>query len=286
MHSEFPPDQEASDGSNRGCLGIIVALGIAFGLLCALGAYLLFQAFARLDPKPGNQPVADDKKDAPIEASRFAEDAAATTPAEMKSKNRLRRIMIAMHGHHSQFRTFPPPASASYDSAGKPRLSWRVHLLPLLDQGPLYKLFHLDEPWDSEHNHALLDKMPDVYRSRGILPDGNRTGFVLFLDPQMYHIHNRGPSIRQISDGTSNTLFVLEVGPDLAVPWTRPDDIPFDSAQPLAALGKLPKDGLWGGFADGAVRRIKPDIKPEVFRGLLTPSGGEVIQLEREVELP
>jgi len=285
MDSEFLPDRESSHGSKRGCLGILAALGIAFGL-CALGGYCLVRGFSGPDPEPGNQPVANDKKGAPVKASRLAADAGTTTPADTKTKNRLRRIMIAMRGHHSQFRTFPPPATASYDSMGKPLLSWRVHLLHLLDQGPLYKLFHLDEPWDSKHNRPLLDKMPDVYRSRGISRAGNHTGFVLFLDPQMYHIHNkRGPDIRQIRDGSSNTLFVLEVGPELAVPWTRPDDIPFDSAQPLAALGDLPKDGLWGGFADGAVRRIKPDIKPEVFRGLLTPSGGEVIQMEREVEL-
>jgi hypothetical protein len=161
---------------------------------------------------------------------------------------------------------------------------WRVHLLPQLGQNPLYGLFHLNEPWDSEHNRALLDKMPDVYLSRGISSDGNRTGFVLFQHPEMYKIAKSGPDIRRISEGTSNTLFVVEVGPELAVPWTRPDDIPFDTAQPLSALGGLPKDGFWGGFADGSVRKIKPDIKPEVFHGLLTPSGGEVIQMEREVE--
>ncbi|HEV3342049.1 MAG TPA: DUF1559 domain-containing protein [Pirellulales bacterium] len=196
----------------------------------------------------------------------------------------MRQIMVAMHMHHSQFRAFPPPSTATYDEAGKPLLSWRVYLLPHLDQNPLYGLFHLDEPWDSEHNRALLDKMPDVYLSRGISPDGNRTGFVLFQGPQMYQIGKSGPDIRRIGDGTSNTLLVVEVGPESAVPWTRPDDLPFDSAQPLTALGSLSKDGLWGGFADGAVRKIRPDIKPEVFRGLLTPNGGEVIQLEREVE--
>ena len=163
-------------------------------------------------------------------------------------------------------------------------MSWRVYLLPYVGEHPLYELFHLDEPWNSEHNRRLLDKMPDVYRSRGIAPDGNRTGFVLFQDPNMYRIGQSGPDIRRFRDGTSNTLLVVEAGPKRGVPWTRPDDIHFDPSQPLAALGNLPKDGFWGGFADGAVRRIKPDIKPDVFHALLTPSGGEVIQFEREVE--
>jgi hypothetical protein len=163
-------------------------------------------------------------------------------------------------------------------------LSWRVYLLPFVGQQPLYQQFHVDEPWDGAHNRGLLDKMPDVYRSRGIAADGNRSGFVIFQDPQMYQIGKSGPDIRQFRDGTSNTLLIVEASPEAAVPWTRPDDIPFDSSQPLAALGALPKDGFWGGFADGAVRRIKPDIQPDVFRALLTPNGGEVIQFEREVE--
>ena len=177
------------------------------------------------------------------------------------------------------------PPAAVCDKTGKPLLSWRVYLLPLIGQQLLYARFHLDEPWNGAHNRELLDKMPDVYRSRGIGPDGNRSGFVIFQDPQMYQIGTSGPNIRQFRDGTSNTLLVVEAGPEAAVPWTRPDDIPFDSSQPLAALGALPKDGFWGGFADGAVRRIKPDIKPETFRALLTPNGDEVIQFEREVEV-
>ena len=68
------------------------------------------------------------------------------------------------------------------------------------------------------------------------------------------------------------------------MPWTRPDDIAFDSSQPLAALGSLPKDGFWGGFADGAVRRMNLTSSPRPS-ALLTPNGGEVIQFEREVEV-
>ena len=268
MAGTLPGDREGQDESSRGCFVIVGVLVIVIGSLGAVG-YLLLGQFVRPDHRPRQQPAAD---------------TGATTDAEMKSKNRLRQIMIAMHAHHSVFRTFPPPSTAKHDSVGKPLLSWRVYLLPYVDQHPLYERFHLDEPWNSEHNRGLLDKMPDVYRSRGIAPDGNRTGFVLFQNPKMYQIGKSGPDIRRFRDGTSNTLLVVEAGPELAVPWTRPDDIPFDSSQPLAAMGNLPKDGFWGGFADGAVRRIKPDIKPEVFHALLTPSGGEVIQLEREVE--
>ena len=74
------------------------------------------------------------------------------------STNNLRQLGLAMHNHHDVFKCFPPPAIYSPD--GKPLLSWRVMLLPFLDQTPLYKQFHLNEPWDSPHNRALVAKMP------------------------------------------------------------------------------------------------------------------------------
>jgi Protein of unknown function (DUF1559) len=282
MSNDVPRVPEGPNESFRGCFVILLAVAIAIGALGAAG-YFFWRQFARPGQGPLKEPLADNSK-AARGAGRPTADADAPD-SETKSKNRLRQIMLAMHGHHSQFRSFPPPSSAKRDAGGKLLLSWRVYLLPFVDQQPLYQQFHLEEPWDGAHNRRLLDKMPDVYRSRGIAPDGNRTGFVIFQDPQMYQIGKSGPDIRQFRDGTSNTLLVVETGPEAAVPWTRPDDIPFDSSQPLAALGALPKDGFWGGFADGAVRRIKPDIQPEVFRGLLTPNGGEVIQFEREVEV-
>ena len=274
MAGEFSPERE--DKSHFGCLWI-GALAALFGLICALGGYLVAVRFAQVDQKPPVAPAADVKAAVQIGADE---------PGGAKSKNRLKQIMIAMHTHHTQFRTFPPPANASYDAEGEPLLSWRVHLLPFVDQNSLYEQFHRDEPWDSEHNRALVDKMPDVYRSRGIAADGDRTGFVLFRHPEMYAINKHGPRVPDFDDGTSNTLLVLEVGPELAVPWTRPDDLSFDPKEPLAALGKLLGDGFWGGFADGAVRRIKADIRPDVFRGILTPNGREVLQLERQVETP
>jgi len=283
MSNDLPLDREGANESFRGCFVFFLALVIAIGALGAAG-YFLWKQFAPPGQGPLKEPLADNRNAARDEVRREAADADAPN-AEAKSKNRLRQIMLAMHGHYSQFRSFPPPSDAKRDAGGKPLLSWRVYLLPLIGQQLLYARFHLDEPWNGAHNRELLDKMPDVYRSRGIGPDGNRSGFVIFQDPQMYQIGTSGPNIRQFRDGTSNTLLVVEAGPEAAVPWTRPDDIPFDSSQPLAALGALPKDGFWGGFADGAVRRIKPDIKPETFRALLTPNGDEVIQFEREVEV-
>jgi serine/threonine protein kinase len=278
------------EGQSQRNIGIaLAAVGAVLGVLFLIVLVIRSPrrsaepSFAQADQDPPIQRTAGSTKE--VSRKRLpANTGRAGSAGGVKSANRLRQIMGAMHDYQKSFRSFPPPASASRDPAGKPFLSWRVYLLPYLGQAPLFQQFHINEPWDGEHNLALLDKMPDVYRSRGISADDSRSGYVLFQDPQMYPVGQRGFDVRQIPDGMHNTLFVVEAAPELAVPWTRPVDIAFDPAQPLAALGPLPNDGFWGGFADGAVRRIRPNIKPQVFRALLTPSGGEVIQLESEVE--
>ena len=75
--------------------------------------------------------------------------------------NNLKQIALAMHNYHSANNAFPRPASL--DEKGKPLLSWRVAILPYLEQQELYDKFKLDEPWDSPHNKALLKEMPPVY---------------------------------------------------------------------------------------------------------------------------
>lgn len=57
--------------------------------------------------------------------------------------------MIAMHNYHDTYNHFPEPASR--DDDGNPLLSWRVAVLPFIEQQALYEKFRLDEPWNSEH---------------------------------------------------------------------------------------------------------------------------------------
>src|SRR5262249_18903195 len=83
--------------------------------------------------------------------------------ARERSLNNLKQLAFAMHTYHDAHKLLP--AAASYDRQGKPLLSWRVQLLPYLEQTNLYNQFKLDEPWDSPHNKKLIAKMPPIYRS-------------------------------------------------------------------------------------------------------------------------
>src|SRR4051794_3818491 len=75
--------------------------------------------------------------------------------------NNLKQIGLAMHNYNSAYDVFPPAVITDPD--GKPLLSWRVLLLPFLDEQALYEQFKLDEPWDSPNNKPLLSRMPKVF---------------------------------------------------------------------------------------------------------------------------
>ncbi len=80
------------------------------------------------------------------------------------SMNNLKQIALAMLNYVEAKGAFPPAYIAD-KTTGKPLLSWRVAILPYLEREDLFKEFHLDEPWDSQHNKALIPRMPRVYRS-------------------------------------------------------------------------------------------------------------------------
>jgi hypothetical protein len=195
--------------------------------------------------------------------------------ARMQSANNLKQIAIAMHNFHDTYEAFPP--HAIYGKDGKPLLSWRVQILPFIEQDNLYKQFHLDEPWDSEHNKKLLDKMPRVY---AVPVDekalkAHETHYLGFFGKGAFFNGKKGIRITDITDGTSNTIMVVEA--DKSVPWTKPEDLPFEAGKPLPKVGAFWPNGFQVAICDGSVRMLRKDIKPETLRALITINGGEVI---------
>ncbi len=79
------------------------------------------------------------------------------------SNNNLKQIGLALHNFHSTQEHFP--ARAYSRTEGKPLLSWRVLILPFIEQADLYSKFRLDEPWDSENNRKLIPLMPAIYQN-------------------------------------------------------------------------------------------------------------------------
>jgi Protein of unknown function (DUF1559) len=181
-----------------------------------------------------------------------------------------------MHNYAGEHGTLPPAAVRSKD--GKPLLSWRVLLLPHFEQDGLFKEFHLDEPWDSPHNIRLLERMPRTYApfSGKKTPQPYTTYYQVFVGKGTAFEGPEGISLKDFPNGSSNTILITEAGE--AVPWTKPEDLPYDPNGPLPPLGGVFEDSLRVGLADGSVRElVKKRMRESDIRAAITRNGGELL---------
>jgi hypothetical protein len=276
----------------------------------------LFQQFAQPEAEKGLEKIPKGKadtfkklfaefttalKDLPIEAKGKEVTAALTLKADVptlsqgviegltlargaasriSSANNLKQMVLAMHNYADANGTFPPAAITDKD--GKPLLSWRVAILPYVEEDNLYKQFRLDEPWDSEHNKKLLDKMPRIY----MVPpaDGHEpkerpttTHYRVFHGKGAAFEGTTGVGLPGFTDGTSNTILIVEAAD--AVSWTKPDELPFDPKKDPPKLGLKDAERFNAAFADGSVHTLKKTIDKDVLKALITRNGGEVVTI-------
>jgi prepilin-type processing-associated H-X9-DG protein len=211
-----------------------------------------------------------------LPAVQSAREAARRT----QSSNNMKMIGLALHNYHDTYKHFP--AAYTVDDEGKPLLSWRVHILPFLEAAPLYEQFHLDEPWDNEHNKKLIAQMPEVYRCPNGPPAGSGKTSYLGVAGERGIFRGKDPvRFADIRDGTSNTIATVEANLQSAVIWTKPDDFVPDPDDPAKGLRGLRPGGFNAGFADGSVRFLSETIDPETLKALFTRDGGEAIDFSR-----
>jgi hypothetical protein len=193
------------------------------------------------------------------------------------SINNMKHIMLSILNYEDRNKHFP--THANYDATGKPLLSWRVHILPYLDQQQLYNQFHLDEPWDSEHNRQLVAKMPEVFLdpSSRFAPEEGKTHYLGVLGEGCFFSGTSdGTKIMDITDGTSNSIAVVQVNDERATPWTKPDDWQYDQKNPLAGLVRSLHPGVFfAARCDGSVFAVDEDVAPEQFKRMLTIAAGD-----------
>lgn len=275
-------------------------------------------------------------------------DAKPETPARtadytqrQRSLKNLRNILIALHNYHDAYGKFPSDLT---DKTGKPLLSWRVELLPFMEQDQLAKQFKKDEAWDSEHNLKLLAQMPDVFRvgfepkgathtyyqrfasaapfgidtgtgggsadgpgfggtggaappgGAGLPPGGVRTPGPIPGGPPGLSgpggLGGAGPGdpdgglggasalrfplrMVEITDGTSNTIGVMEAGPP--VPWTKPADFVIDARKPLPKFVGPFANARNVGMLDGSAYTLRPNLDEKTLKNMILWQDGTVI---------
>jgi hypothetical protein len=204
-----------------------------------------------------------------------AVQAAREAARRAQSSNNLKQIGLALHNYADTHKTFPPAYTT--DNSGKPGLSWRVLILPYLEEQDLYKQFHLDEPWDSDHNKALVARIPRVYVSPNYAGPPGRTNYLGIGGEHGVFGGKNGVSFAQIIDGSSNTIMVVEASNASAVEWTKPDPFVPDTANPTKGLTGLRPGGFNALFADASVRFIAEKITPQLLNALFTYNGGEAV---------
>lgn len=193
--------------------------------------------------------------------------------------NQLKQIGLAMHNFHDGHGYLPPQALA--DKGGKKLLSWRVLILPYIEQQALYNEFHLDEPWDSPHNIRLAEIVPRVYSAEGVQQSGPyKTRLVAPLTPSTaFGKPGDATKFANMSDGLSNTILIVETTPENAVIWTKPEDLIVDIDAPLKSLLAEAEAGFFALIGDGSARFFeRASVDDEKLRALLSIDGGELIE--------
>lgn len=195
-----------------------------------------------------------------------------------QNMNNLKQLALALHNYHDSHGHFPPPVLIGPD--GKTPHSWRVALLPYLEQQALYTQYKLDEPWDSTNNLRILASMPPVLRHPSEPGGTTSTSYYALTGPDtlMGPVDGKGTKITDIVDGTSNTIALVEA--KRGIPWTKPEDIPFDKDQPVPNLGGYTAGGPVVCYGDGSVRVLRSTTAEALLKALITRSGGEVIPNE------
>jgi hypothetical protein len=154
-----------------------------------------------------------------------------------------------------------------------------VYILPYIEQNALFNKFHLNEPWDSPNNLPLLDQMPSIYRTIGDPWDSVLTQVVEFTGPGAPFLSKTsgnqiGPTVSQITDGTSKTIQAIRAGEGVAVPWTKPTDIEYYANNPFSPLGDIGSNFM-AEFFDGHVATFDSATSMSLLKAYITSKGGE-----------
>jgi len=205
-----------------------------------------------------------------------------------RCRNNLRQIGLALHLYHETYGTAPP--AYLVDKDGRPAHSWRVLILPFLDQNELYAKYRFDEPWYGPNNQQLADKVGEIFHcpsdrqesvagQQVVYPE---TSYVAVIGPETFWRGAEGVCPCDIYDGMTTTLQLVEVA-NSGIHWMEPRDLHVGqmapTINPKAGQG-ISSRHKWGATslrADGSVWFLSENLPAETIRGLLTIQGGEAI---------
>ena len=197
----------------------------------------------------------------------------------------LYQIGAALHTYHDMWGALPPAITTSSD--GKPMHSWRILVFPYLDvaTGP----YDFSEPWNGPNNRKLAPNAAHIFgcpSDRRTKPE--MTNYVAIYGPGTAWDVNRAARLAGITDGTANTVLVVEIR-NSDIHWMEPRDIHIRdlrfvlNATDGPSPGSYHVEGAVVACADGSVHVLSAEEVAQHLRALLTISGGEVMSSSDEL---
>lgn len=243
----FAPPQPAGGSGGMTVLAVLGIVALVLLVLCGGGAGTLFFV-ARSSMRPVQQ--------------------------RLQATNNMKQIALALHNYHDVWQKLPP--AVVNDADGKPLYSGRVLLLPYLEQSPLYDAWDKNKAWDSPENLSLSQQLLPVFQHPSDGDNTNACDFLFITGPGTVFDESKPASrFADITDGTSNTIFLAEARGAGLRSWAEPREL-AQNGKGATPSGHDPKLILVG-YCDGSVQAMETARFQSLVRQLTTRSGGEVI---------
>jgi Protein of unknown function (DUF1559) len=197
--------------------------------------------------------------------------------------NNQHAIALALASYEVAKGCLPPAFIA--DDRGRPMHSWRVLLLPFLDQRALYDEYDFSEPWNGPHNRKLHDRVVECFacpRDEQAVP--GQTSYVAVVGAETAWPAPKSTKPIDITDGKADTLLIVEVC-NSGIHWMEPRDLDFAtmSFQVNSSPGKGISSHHAGcavvTYADGRSTVVQDFAEPKRIKAALTVAGDEGLPL-------
>ena len=200
---------------------------------------------------------------APVPKEKPKEEPA-TDKQRAEVQNHLKQIGLALHNYHDTHGRWPADTAT---------LSWRVLLLPYLEEDGLYRSFDQTEAWDGPTNKKLIAKMPKVFAPTRVKAEAGETFYRGFAGDGVFPA---GGNLRlaAFTDGTSNTIAVIDAGEPVV--WTKPGTDLDPAAKEFPKLGRMIDGDFYCGMCDGSVRTVRREFDVDEMKKFVSRAGGEV----------
>ncbi len=190
--------------------------------------------------------------------------------ARMSEMNNMKQVSLGALNHAAGNNQLPPAEG---------RVSWRVHILPYVEQDNVYRQFNLNQAWNEGQNQQIASVLIKTYVSPLDEPGTTQTHYRTFTGPDTIY----DPKLMKgavfpsyIIDGTSNTIFAVDTTE--MIPWPQPKEIPFTPNGSFPELGHAKRAQGLAALCDGSVKAFeKKAMNANLLRSLVTANGGEAV---------